>query len=242
MGSLENFYKSYAKSSVSQFDQGTIDCFDYGSRYYICKKSISNLPENYFSEQERVILELGCWNGKTLLYLAESYGFSKAIGVDIGISDPGVRGKSEFIDYDLNNTWPFQDGSVDVLVGMMVLEHLFNPWFCFSEIERVLRHDGRAFINLPLVSNLKNRFRLLFGKLPETSVPYGVWQKEGHWDGFHLHYFTIKSIRDLADAANMEIVGMEGVGKLKPLKDRFLSILAAEVSFELRKKKRPRNL
>ena len=55
---------------------------------------------------------------------------------------------------------------------MMVFEHLLDPWFSFAEVKRILSPTGRAFINLPIVTNIKNRFRILIGRMPSTSVPY----------------------------------------------------------------------
>lgn len=137
---------------------------------------------------------------------------------------------------NLNDPWPFETSDVDVLVAMMVIEHLFDPFFCFHEIARVLANDGRAFINLPLVTSLKNRLRLLVGLLPVTSVPYKRWLDEGHWDGFHLHYFTLGSVEDLARLAGLRVVTIHAVAPFKKLKDLMPSLLCGEISFELRKK------
>ena len=38
---------------------------------------------------------------------------------------------------------------------MMVIEHLFDPFQNFKRINTLLRKDGVAFINVPLVTNLK---------------------------------------------------------------------------------------
>lgn len=141
----------------------------------------------------------------------------------------GVRFYSE----NLNSSWGFANGSVDCLVSMMLFEHLFDPWFCFSEVKRVLSPDGRAFVNLPIVTNAKNRLRLAFGRLPETSIPYAKWRSEGHWDGFHLHYFSCDSIEDLASASGLKIVSRSGVGRMTWLKNIFPSLLCGELSFEL---------
>ena len=58
---------------------------------------------------------------------------------------------------------------------MMVIEHLFDPFHSFKRVHDLLRPDGIAFINLPLVTNIKNRINLLLGKLPETSIGYNKW-------------------------------------------------------------------
>ena len=60
---------------------------------------------------------------------------------------------------------------------MIVIEHLFDPLKNFKKVFDLLSDDGVAFINLPLVTSLKNRFRLLFGNLPETSDSYDNWFK-----------------------------------------------------------------
>ena len=66
---------------------------------------------------------------------------------------------------------------------MMVIEHLFDPFHAFREIERVLSPTGQGFINLPLVTSLKNRLRLLGGNLPVTSVSFDRWLVDKEWDG-----------------------------------------------------------
>ncbi len=88
----------------------------------------------------------------------------------------------------------FADSSEDCLVAMTIFEHLFDLCFCFSEVKSFLSTNGRVFVNLPLMTSLKNRFRLLIGNLPETSNPYSKWRTKGHWDGFHLYYFSVLSI------------------------------------------------
>ena len=140
---------------------------------------------------------MGCSTGETLYFLKNNYGFDNAIGCDFIFNEEINYKNCKFFSADLNQKWPIPDSKVDCFVAMMLFEHLFDPWFCFSEVKRVLSPEGRAFVNLPLVTGFKNRLRLLYGKLPITSVPYNSWKKQGHWDGFHLHYFNLSSINDL---------------------------------------------
>jgi len=88
-------------------------------------------------------------------------------------------------------------------------------------------------VNLPLVTSIKNRTRLLFGKIPVTSVPYQRWQPEGHWDGFHLHYFSLESIRDLANYSGLKVTKVLPVGKFYQIKNIWPALLCDEISFEL---------
>tara|TARA_Y100000739_G_C20602914_1_gene463896 strand:- start:1924 stop:2652 length:729 start_codon:yes stop_codon:yes gene_type:complete len=202
-------------------------------RYEICQDSLEK--RNYFKKD--LIVELGsCRREECLITLAEKFSFKKGLGIDIFYKDIHNYKNINFIPHDLNEQWPLGKDSVDVLIAMMIIEHLFDPYFCFSEIKRVLKKDGIAFINLPLITNFRNRLRLLIGKIPTTSVPYHRWAKEKHWDGFHLHYFTIKSIFDLAELNDLKITRIDGIGKMKWLKNLFPSILCGEISFEIQHK------
>lgn len=226
-----SFYSSSFAAIPCLPSDETAKAFKRGQRYYICKESLDSDPPM----QRRLIAELGCGDAQRLLYLQQNYGFEHSVGIDLGFSGRHEMGTSVFFPGNLNNKWQFDDGSVDVLIAMMVIEHLFDPFFCFKEVSRVLAEDGRAFINLPLVTSVKNRLRLLAGLIPITSVPYSRWKSEGHWDGFHLHYFTISSISDLVESANLSLVSVHGVGAMKRLKDLMPSLLCNEISFEVKK-------
>jgi SAM-dependent methyltransferase len=226
----EQFYRTSAGAVPCLPTRETEELFfGYGKRHYICQESLDKNPPT----RRNLIVELGCSNGQGLLYLKERYGFSRSIGIDLGFNTEHQLGSSVFKCGNLNAEWKIESASVDVLIAMMLLEHLFDPYFCFREISRVLTEGGRAFINLPLITDVGNRLRLLFGNMPVTSVAYSRWEKEGHWDGFHLHNFTLSSIRDLAAHANLSVRNVQGVGRMKKLKDAFPSLLCREISFEL---------
>ncbi len=233
----EKFYKKIFRYGNKDFDFTKLESiqnlrpasFDKGGRYRICIDAL----ENNKNIGRNLIVELGCSKGDTLAFLKKNYGFHNAIGCDFIFNEEINFDNCKFFPADLNQKWPIDDSKVDCFIAMMLLEHLFDPWFCFSEIKRVLTPEGRAFINLPLVTSAKNRLRLLFGKLPITSVPYVNWQKEGHWDGFHLHYFNLSSIEDLASNSKLRIVSKSAVGKYRKLKNFYPNLLCNEISFEL---------
>lgn len=231
------FYSSYFSTTPTLPCVETGKAFSDGKRYYICKQSLDNQPVKH----RELIVELGCGNGSRLLFLKERYGFQHAKGFDLGFCrEYNLGTSSSFAPSNLNEKWQLDDGSVDVLIAMMLIEHLFDPFFCFREISRALKDDGRAFINLPLITSIKNRLRLLAGLIPITSVPYARWEKERHWDGFHLHYFTIRSIHDLARSAGLSVVSINSVGAFHRVKNLLPSVLCNEISFELRRAHSPR--
>jgi SAM-dependent methyltransferase len=136
-------------------------------------------------------------------------------------------------DVNLNDDLPFATESFDVSLAMMVIEHLFDPFHSFREIARTTRRGGYVFINLPLVTSIKNRLALLCGWLPTTSSK--DWWESRQWDGGHLHLFTIRSIYDLAEDAGLRPLRFHAVGRKLWLKKLAPSLLCHEASFIFQK-------
>jgi SAM-dependent methyltransferase len=229
----ERFYSTQnALLGIPQLTPASGKAFAPGRRYNIIADSLQKEP----LMSKKNIVELGCFKGESLMYAKKVFGFDKAVGIDISFENKYSNsvGDCEFYPANLNMSWPFENGSADVLIAMMLLEHLFDPFESFREIKRVLSPSGRAFVNLPLITSFKNRARLLFGQIPVTSVPYHLWQDEGHWDGFHLHYFTIRSIYDLAEFSGLRVTRIRSVGRFYQIKNMFPGLLCDEISFELR--------
>ncbi len=133
------------------------------------------------------LAEIGCGGGEALLILAKARHFDRIRGVDIAlVPRSGQSGEAEAIEFlsaNLNAKWPFRHGEVDYLIAMMVIEHLFDPFHAFCEIKRCLSIRGSAYVNLPIVTGIRNRMRMLLGKIPETSIIYDEWFKRREWDG-----------------------------------------------------------
>ena len=155
--------------------------------------------------------------------------------MDIALDPPCRQGGEaagiEFLNSNLNEKWPFADGEVDCLIAMMVIEHLFDPFHAFREVNRCLSTRGAAYVNLPLVTGLHNRLRLFLGKIPETSIRYESWFQCHEWDGNNLHYFSLRSIHDLVRSCGLRLTDIRGVGCCHQIKTRFPSLLAAEITF-----------
>jgi SAM-dependent methyltransferase len=235
----KKFYEKHYDNSITldpeklNLNKVFKDKFSAGSRYYLIEKLINKL------HRRDNLLELGCGYGETLIYMSSKYEFNKSVGIDIAYKEPKIfkEGKIEFINKNLNDKFPFKDGEFDLIVAMMLIEHLFDPFHAFQEISRILSSDGICFINLPLVTSIRNRMRLLFGILPTTSVPHAQWIRDLEWDGNHLHYFSINSIQMLCKLNNLKIIDMRCVGPYYKFKDLFPSFLAGEITFAVQKNK-----
>jgi SAM-dependent methyltransferase len=138
-----------------------------------------------------------------------------------------------FSEIDLNRRLPIDDETYDVALAMMVIEHLFDPFHSFREITRITRKGGYVMMNLPLVSSIKNRLRILCGDLPVTSST--DWWLNEQWDGGHLHYFTIPYIRKLGSKCGLELQRFYAVGRGLWLKNIMPNLFCIEGSFVFRR-------
>jgi SAM-dependent methyltransferase len=130
---------------------------------------------------------------------------------------------------NLNSDLALGTDHYDVTIAMMVVEHLFDPFHSFRELARITKPGGFVFVNLPLVTSLKNRLRLLLGELPQTSR--SSWWDDREWDGGHLHYFTLQSVVELAQLNGLALDRTYPVGRHPSLKRIAPTLLCAELSF-----------
>jgi SAM-dependent methyltransferase len=147
----------------------------------------------------------------------------------IAAEDVPFRVMAHNLNYDL----PFPDEAFDVSIAMMVIEHLFNPFHSFREIARTTKRGGHVFINLPMLTSIKNRARLAVGRLPVTSSK-NWWQLE-EWDGGHLHYFTIPTVRRLGEKYGLLMTRLYPVGQVLWLKEIWPAMFCDELSFLFRR-------
>jgi ubiquinone/menaquinone biosynthesis C-methylase UbiE len=101
----------------------------------------------------RKVIEAGCATGRNTDWLASSAaGAAGIVALDFSeemltrarnrVRDPRVR----FVQHDVRSNWPIPDASADVVIAMLVLEHveLLEPFFV--EASRTLNIDGQLFI------------------------------------------------------------------------------------------------
>lgn len=135
---------------------------------------------------------------------------------------------------NLDNDWPLTTGAFDVVLAMMILEHLYDPFHSFAELARILRPEGKAFVNLPNIAALKCRLQLLRGQMPVTSS--NNWFDKREWDGNHLHSFTVADVHRIAHLNGLKVAEMYAVGKRLWLKRLRPSLLCHEITYVLEKR------
>lgn len=90
------------------------------------------------------VIDLGCGNAaykQFILNLGLKY-----IGIDWSKSLHLI--KADII-ADLNCQLPLMSSSIDSLISISVLEHLHDPFYTLSEINRVLKNDGHFLMQIP---------------------------------------------------------------------------------------------
>ena len=174
------------------------------------------------------LLDIGCG---PLVFLDLLKGKVKDLyGVDIAEYSVWKSEKdilTRMVDIDKEGI-PFESSLFDCVTMLATLEHLFDPFNAVKEAHRVLKPGGYYIFSVPNIAGIKHRVDLCFGKLPVTSFE-GSWQ-EKEWDGGHLHYFTLDSLRWLLDISGpFRIINVKGSGKFQWLKSIYPAFFSQDL-------------
>lgn len=136
----KNYLKEIKESSNNQ---ESIDDF-----HYFC---LSYLGENFFSDKNAKILDIGAGLGHSLLPL-KKFGWNNLYAVDIDNFNQDFFKKND-IDFNLadieRNKLPYEDNFFDVVLTFHVVEHLQSPNNFLNEIYRVLKKGGILILVTP---------------------------------------------------------------------------------------------
>src|SRR5206468_71089 len=164
--------------------------FARGGRYGI-------IAEHFAANQKvEKLLEIGCGSGVCIAHMQRFA--ERSYGADIYLLPHLKQDRLDschFLELNANDEFPIEDSSFDVVVAMMVMEHVFDPFHFCQEVSRILRPSGIFFLNVPLITAIGHRLTLLAGNLPVTSR--NEWFQDRAWDGAHLHYFTLRLLKRL---------------------------------------------
>lgn len=97
----------------------------------------------------RMVLELGCGTGKNSAWVApqclQLTGMDISLGMLSRARSRVPADNARFVHHDIRNAWPVPDGSVDVVLANLVLEHIEDLGPIFAECARVLRTGGKLY-------------------------------------------------------------------------------------------------
>ncbi len=98
----------------------------------------------------KIVLELGCGTGKNTEWIADKA--EKVIAVDFSeemmekAKQKIKSGNVQFIQADINKPWGFLTAQPDLITCSLILEHIENLDFIFSEASTILAQNGYFYI------------------------------------------------------------------------------------------------
>jgi SAM-dependent methyltransferase len=125
------------------------------------------------TSQPVIILDIGFGTGADLLNIRRAavnhnlglYGIDGYDPHVVKAAELGILAWKRNIEADV---FPFEDGSVDLVVANQVLEHTKEIFWTLSEVSRILKPGGIVIVGVPNLASLHNRILLLLGRQPST--------------------------------------------------------------------------
>jgi len=146
------------------------------------------------------VLDVGCGNGFLGRYLKEKCG-CKVFGIEKNEvwANEAKKYYDNVVIGDLNDEkiWEKIQDKFDTIILADILEHLVNPETVLGQIKKIIRRDSEIIISLPNIALWRIRLNLLIGKFNYT--------KRGILDETHLHFFTLKSAKEMIIKSGYQI-------------------------------------
>lgn len=182
---------------------------------------ISQIREIKIFNSDDKVLDVGCGSGDISQVLINTFGI-EAYGIDlnkvavVAAKKRGVRARIA----DLDSRWPFPDEYFDSIVGTEIIEHVINPDYFLIEAHRLLKVGGFLILTTPNLAAWFNRIIFLFGYHPffleastvDKTVGLGFTRRltPNREPMGHIRCFTLKSIKDILELHNYEVILVKG--------------------------------
>lgn len=145
--------------------------------------------------RDKRVLDIGCATGHLTKHLAANGCSVVGVEIEREFASEAEHYCEEIIVGDIraDSTIGKVKGKFDVIVFGDVLEHLSNPETVLGKVKGLLKEDGFVVVSLPNIALWRIRVALLFGRFDYTD--------RGVLDNTHLRFFTLKSAKELLQAA-----------------------------------------
>ncbi|QDQ28911.1 glycosyltransferase [Chitinimonas arctica] len=145
-----------------------------------------------FSNEPRLLLDIGCAAGGTGLYFKQKYPDARVWGIEMNEAaaakattrlDRVLVGKFEDFDLALEGIEP---GTLDAVIVADVLEHMYNPWQVLTALKPLLSPRAQIVSSIPNVRNI--------GLMEDLAQGYWRYDSWGLLDITHIRFFTYKEM------------------------------------------------
>ena len=204
-----NCLKSVVKARLHQsglFFQPNFELPGSGTvRLYRLKEASTSLHAHILGlpwKEAETVLDFGANDGRLAGMIAELGPTVIATDQnDLGNS-PGIR----TIRQDLNKAFDevFGNDSIDIVIALDVIEHLFSPEEAVERLHRILKAEGTLYASTANIGYIIMRLTHLFGWFN-----YG---KKGILDRTHHRLFTVSSFRRLLENGGFSVTDIRGFG------------------------------
>jgi SAM-dependent methyltransferase len=116
--------------------------------------------------------------------------------------DISVNGETfHLFNFDVErDTFPFEDGSFDLVLCNEVIEHLgIDPFHMLSEINRVLRRGGQLILSTPNIASTRGAAKMLLGYSPYL---YASFTLNGNR---HNREYCLSEIMNMMDQSGFKV-------------------------------------
>jgi SAM-dependent methyltransferase len=157
--------------------------------------------------KKSTILDVGCGTGLFLKPLILA-GCTNLYGVDgpQSYTDRAIsRGyKDVYVIPDLNSSpLPVESESFDFVVCKDVFEHLLNPTYTLTEINRILKKDGLLLLHVPNHFPLTGRLKFLYTNNIDT---FSFFKNESRWTFPHIRFYEYNDSLQVLAKNNFSII------------------------------------
>ena len=156
----------------------------------------------------RKLLDIGCGNGAVCASLAQRG--AQVVGIDLSATGVALaRERYPELEWAVMSAYDdLRSGlrrEFDLVVGLEVIEHLFDPRLFLHRVFQVLRPGGLLVLSTPYHGYLKNVALALAGRLDAHFTVL--------WDGGHIKFFSWHTLRVRLEETGFGDLRFRGAGR-----------------------------
>ncbi len=157
-----------------------------------------------------VIVDFGCGNGKILGEIKKINPKAKLIGLDVSEAALEQAKKDlpdvEFYKISDGEKFPLNNEIVDFIFSSEVIEHIYDTENAFMEIARILRPSSKILLTTPYHCFIKNLLITIF-----------AFNKHFNPTGAHIRFFSKKTLLNLLNKNGLKAVKIGYYGRIYPI-------------------------